>query len=149
MRTLFRLLLLLCYVGMAVSVAIHMLALVFDRTVPTVLVFTLHGGIPVVTVPTTLGMRHLVNSRYSKDFGRIFWSRTPPWLRWLSWGAFGYFVLVFFRFAATHQAPQTVVSVFPAATLAMFSAGWLSFYAVLASSLRFQIDAGHTGTVGS
>lgn len=149
MRALFKLLLVLCYVGMAVSVAVHVLALILDRTVPTFLVLALHVGIVIVGVPTTVRMRHLVNSRYSNDFGRFLWSRTPPWLRWLTWGAFGYFVLVFLRFAATHQASPTVVSVLPSATLVMFSAGWLSAYAILASCLRFQIDAGYTETTES
>ena len=141
MRTLFKPLLFICYVGIAASVAIHLRVLMLGRTIPTVLVFTLHLGIFLVTLPT-LGMQRFVKRPYPKAFGRTFWSAVPRWLRNLSWGAFAYFVVVFLWYNFTHAGPAPRTSGFSPDLLVMFSAGWLSFYAVLAAALRFQIDAG-------
>ena len=110
MRTLFKPLLFICYVGIAASVAIHLLVLMLGR------------------IP--------------KAFGRTFWSAVPRWLRNLSWVAFAYFVVVFLWYNFTHAGAGPRASGFSPDLLVMFSAGWLSFYAVLAAALRFQIDAG-------
>jgi len=48
----------------------------------------------------------------------------------------------------THAGPAPRTSSFPPDLLVMFSAGWLSFYAVLAAGVRFMIDDG-AGTVES
>jgi len=140
-RTLFKPLLFICYVGIAASVAIHLLVLMLGRTIPSVLVFTLHLGIFLVALPT-LGMQRLAKRPFPKAFGRTFWSAVPRWLRNLSWVAFAYFVVVFLWYNFTHAGAGPRASGFSPDLLVMFSAGWLSFYAVLAAALRFQIDAG-------
>jgi len=141
MRALFKLRLILCYVGIAASVVIHLMTIVFGGSVPSGVVFALHAGI-IIFIPVALAERRHAGRRDAKNYRRAFWSASPLWLRNLTWGAFAYFVVVFLWYNLTPASSATRGNAVPPRLLVMFSAGWLSFYSVLAAGLHFQMRRG-------
>ncbi len=142
MQPLFRLLLLACYVGVMVSAAVHVAVLTFGITLPFAFVLVLHVGLMIPGAIAVVKVGNIKKRWYPKGLRTVFWAATPPWLRLLSWSTFAYFVVVFIRFAATSGGLQVQNGDMPPQVLTMFSAGWLTGYAVTASYLHFVIHEG-------
>jgi hypothetical protein len=89
----------------------------------------LHIGIFGVWLPAVLVSNRLVADFKRKDFWKAALRGCPGWLRWLTWGFFGYAIVNFIFFIAV-APPRSVAGgiAAPPAVFRGFSGHWMAFY---------------------
>ena len=113
-------------IGLALSLWVHIGAIMGLTVAPPALFGILHVGIFVVWVPTVLIARTFrgVNQR---DFLKAASQGAPAWARYCVYGFFGYAFLNFFLFIA-HPGERGQGVNPPAVTWRGFSGHWMAFY---------------------
>jgi hypothetical protein len=128
--------------GLALSVVVHLAALL---GVPSPLgekSWILHGGIFVVWIPAVFILQPLTREFKQKDLWRAAFRGCPVWMRRFVWVIFAYaminFAVFFYLSASAKPSPGQT----PDAVLRGFSGHWMVFYsiafAVFYSALRIR-----------
>ncbi|WP_165069154.1 hypothetical protein [Paludisphaera rhizosphaerae] len=144
MSWVYRLFMALAAVGLALSLLVHLSAIL---GVPQPLgpsAWMLHLGVFVVWIPTmVVGFRLIREVGFDrKDYWKIALRGAPRWLRWAAHGVFVYTFLNFIlcipmlppKKAAAAKKPPGFQDA-PAAVWRMFSGHWMAFYAVSFATL--------------
>jgi hypothetical protein len=131
---------LLSFVGLVLSIWVHVGAL-FDRQVaPDYFFWGLHIGIFVVFIPAVLVAQKRVGSTSRKDFWKAVTKGSPDGLRYLLNFFFAYALVNFAIFWFQSASMGKQVGSPPALTWRGFSGHWMLFYcaafAILTSALR-------------
>lgn len=137
MKTLLRPLIGAAAVGLVLSLVVHLTAV---AGVPSPLggaAWILHAGIFVVWFPAVLVSRVLTRDARQGDFWRVALRRCPPWMRYMTYGFFGYAVVNFVMFVLGlfgHRDDEF-------ASLRGFSGHWMAFYAAALALLSSYVRA--------
>jgi hypothetical protein len=137
--------LVLAAVGLVLSLVAHGCALLGLPQPLGGATWGLHLGIFAVWPSAILASRRMVQGTKPDDFWRIVLRGCPPWMRWLTYGFFGYAVVNFLIFlamslgrkqAAGVPTPPEVFRGFSGHWMAFYSAALAILYSALAASLR-------------
>jgi hypothetical protein len=113
--------------GLILSVLVHLGALLGTDSALGEAAWFLHGGIFLVWFPAVLVLQPLTREFKQKDLWRAALRGCPTWMRWMTYGFFGYaavnFILFIFMVPGRHASPDT-----PPIVLRGFSGHWMAFY---------------------
>jgi len=139
-------------IGLAVSLWVHLGAVMGRRVAPEAFFWILHIGIFVVWFPAVLVAQRTAGNVNRKDSWKIVLRGTPEWMRYMVYGFFGYAVINFLLFVA--KAPTGSGGTNPPAVVWRgFSGHWMAFYfaalAILSSAAsgeqeRWECPNGHS-----
>jgi hypothetical protein len=113
-------------VGLALSLLVHIGAVMGFNVAPFPLFVILHLGIFVVWVPAVL-IAKTVRPAHQTDFWKVALKGVPAWARYVMYGFFGYAFVNFFLFIA-HPGERGQGMSPPAVTWRGFSGHWMAFY---------------------
>ena len=128
--------------GLALSIVVHILSF-FGIALGGEALFTgLHIGIFPLWIPVVLIAQKMTNGATRKDFWKAALSGCPRWMKYMTYGFFGYavvnFVIFFVLVGTTHPSKQPGPP--PADLLHGFSGHWMAFYsaglAILTTAYR-------------
>jgi hypothetical protein len=135
LRILSGILLKLCFIGMAIALAVHVSAMFAPGAVADSVVFPMHLGLMALAIPTILVSNKVTAGVRPKDLWPAVRAATPKWLQ-LFVKVFGVYCLIgFVVFVATTEHEKSTDGMMQPRTLAYFSAGWALGYAALAQYL--------------
>lgn len=117
----------LAAVGLALSILSHFAALLGQQGPLVDYSWVLHVGIFVVLIPAVIVSQRLTSGVASKDFWKASLRASPPWMKSMVYGFFGYALLNFAIFIA--HAPSKGSSPMPPSVVRGFSGHWMAFYA--------------------
>lgn len=125
-------------IGLVLSIVSHVAALLGKQGPLGAYAIWLHFGIFVVWLPTVLAGNRLTRNVRRKDAWKVMLRGCPDWMKYMTFGFFGYALINFLIFmAAANQAKQNGFT--PLVTRG-FSGHWMAFYstamAVLYSASR-------------
>jgi len=128
-------------VGLAVSLWVHLAALMGHRVVPGVLFFVLHASIFIVWFPAFFAAKGLVSKVRRKDFWKAALRGAPEWMRYMVSGFFWYAVLNFLYVYFVRKVANSDGRLNPSVDdWRGFSGHWMAFYsaalAILYSAAR-------------
>ena len=133
----------LALLGLFLSLAAHLAALVGMPQPLGSAAWGLHIGIFVVWIPAIIAANHLVKDFRRKDFWKAALRGCPTWMRWLTYGFFGYAFINFIVFILS--APPNGVSAgagTPAVVFRGFSGHWMAFYSAAGAILYSSFVVG-------
>lgn len=116
-------------IGLVLSLVSHMCAL-FNLPGPLgEASWVLHVGIFVVWIPAVLAGQTMAKNLPSKDFWKAALRGCPPWMKYVTYGFFGYAGLnfVIFMFNAPSGLAATEPGMSPS-VIRGFSGHWMAFY---------------------
>lgn len=128
--------LVLSVIGLVLSLIAHTAALLGLPQPLGPAAWGLHVGIFVVWLPTLIVFNWLVGDFKRKDFWKAALRGCPKWMRWLTYGFFGYAIVNFLLFLAVaplkgaEGGANTPPEVFRG-----FSGHWIAFYSAAAAIL--------------
>ena len=129
----------LAAVGLTLSILSHFAALLGLQGALGDYAWVLHVGIFVVWVPAVLVSQRLTADFARKDFWKAALRGSPPWMRYMVYGFFGYALLNFALFIM--RAPLKGESgAMPPTVVRGFSGHWMAFYA---AALAILYSAAH------
>jgi len=132
-------------VGLALSLWVHLGAVMGRRVAPEAYFWMLHVGIFVVWFPAVFVSQRLVGNVGRKDFWKVVLKGSPDWMRYLVYGFFGYAVVNFLFFMT--KAPKGGSGANPPAVVWRgFSGHWMAFYS---AALAILYSAAHAQANGS
>src|SRR5262245_26832033 len=113
--------------GLILSILVHLAALLGTDSALGEAAWFLHGGIFLVWFPAVLVLQPLTREFKQKDLWRAALRGCPKWMRWITYGFFGYaavnFLLFIFMAPGRSSSPGT-----PPVILRGFSGHWMAFY---------------------
>jgi hypothetical protein len=113
--------------GLILSLLVHLGALLRTGSALGEAAWFLHGGIFLVWIPAVLVLQPLTREFKQKDLWRAALRGCPTWMRWMTYGFFGYAAVNFILFI--FMAPgRTSSSATSAVVLRGFSGHWMAFY---------------------
>jgi hypothetical protein len=112
--------------GLALSLWVHIGAVLGFTVAPFPLFVILHLGIFVVWIPAMLIAKSVRPVR-QMDFWKVASQGVPAWARYVMYGFFGYAFVNFFLFAANPGGRGQGMNP-PAVTWRGFSGHWMAFY---------------------
>jgi len=115
-------------IGLVLSVAAHLAALIGGSIPGGSAIWSLHIGIFVVWFPTVLVANRVTNGTNRKDSWRIVLSGCPHWMRVGLYGLFTYAIVNFIWFIASRAMTGIGKSVSLAHEVRGFSGHWMVFY---------------------
>ena len=129
----------LAVVGLVLSIIAHLFA-VFGLPQPLgSAAWSLHVGIFVVWLPAVLVSQRLVRDFKQKDFWKAALRGCPVWMRWMTFGFFGYAFVNFALFIAHAPSKGHPTDGTPAVVFRGFSGHWMAFYSAAAAILYSAI----------
>lgn len=139
----------LAAVGLALSILSHLAALLGQPGPLGDYSWVLHVGIFVVWIPAVLVSQRLTSGVARKDFWKAALRATPPWMKYMVYGFFGYAVLNFAIFIT--QVPSKggsggVSGPMPPSVVRGFSGHWMAFYA---AAMAILYSAAHVKDLGA
>jgi hypothetical protein len=123
----------LAWVGLALSILSHLAALLGSAGPLGDYAWVLHIGIFVVWLPTVLVAARMSADFENKDTWKAALRGCPRWMRYMTYGFFGYALLNFVVFMIT--APKGGSGPMPPAVVRGFSGHWMAFYSAAAAVL--------------
>jgi CubicO group peptidase (beta-lactamase class C family) len=132
-------------IGLAVSLWVHLGAVMGRRVAPEALFWTLHMGIFVVWLPAVLVAKARVGNIRRKDFWKVALQGSPDWMRYMVYGFLGYALINFALFmlqAPTGGGGETP----PAVVWRGFSGHWMAFYSA-ALAILYTAAANERGNI--
>jgi hypothetical protein len=129
--------------GLALSVAVHCIALTGVAIPGGKLVWGIHIGIFIVWIPTILISIQTTRFANRKDFWKVALAGCPTWMRSAGYILFGYAILNFIIFIATTfgQPKQQETEDAPPSVIRGFSGHWMIFYGAAFAVLYSRIYA--------
>jgi hypothetical protein len=126
--------------GLVLSLIVHILSIFGLEVGGTRLFFALHVGIFPLWIPAVFISMRMTSGASRRDFWKVAFSGCPPWMKYMTYGFFGYAVLNFVFFAMNAPTgPKLGVDV-PATVVRGFSGHWMAFYsaglAILTTAYR-------------
>jgi hypothetical protein len=118
----------LASVGLALSILSHFSALLGLQGPLGDYSWVLHVGIFVVWIPAVLVSQRLTAEVARKDFWKAALRGSPPWMKYMVYGFFGYALLNFAIFI-THPPSKGGSGPMPPDVVRGFSGHWMAFYA--------------------
>jgi hypothetical protein len=126
--------------GLGLSLWSHVASVMNDPQPLGPWAWGLHIGIFAVWLPVVFVSRRMTEGCDRKDFWKFALRGCPAWMRWLTFGFFGY---AFVNFALFMLAPREGKAVgkhrlfedAPASVVRGFSGHWMAFYAAAFSTL--------------
>jgi hypothetical protein len=118
----------LSFVGLVLSLWVHLGAVMGRRVAPEPLFWLLHIGIFVVWFPAVFVAKQRVGNLNRKDFWKICLSDLPDWVRYLLYGFFAYAFINFTYFVIEAPTGNTSPGDTPAIVWRGFSGHWMLFY---------------------
>lgn len=115
-------------VGLALSIWVHVGAILGQRVAPASFFWMLHVGIFVVWFPAVLIAQRLVGNTSRRDVWKVILKDAPVWLRYAVYGFFGYAIINFLFFMARPPAHSSRTDT-PPEVWRGFSGHWMAFYA--------------------
>ena len=126
--------------GLALSLWVHIGALLGKRVAPSAFFWGLHVGIFVVWIPSILVAKKLVGGLNRQDFWKIVLKGSPTWVRYFIYLFLGYAVVNFIIFMT--NAPSGGGGPDPPAVVWRgFSGHWMAFYSASLAILLNAINA--------
>lgn len=142
MKLLFYPLMAVAACGLALSLAVHVMALAGDPIPGNHLVWGLHAGIFLVWIPTLLASIRTMRCTNRREFWKVMLAGCPPWMRRAVFVLFGYAIVNFLLFLAAAPSLQNQQEGdLPPAVLRGFSGHWMIFYAAAFAVLYSWIRA--------
>jgi hypothetical protein len=133
------------FLGLIVSLWVHIGAVMGRRVAPESLFWILHVGIFVVWFPAMFLAQRLVGSLNRKDFWKKVLAGSPVWMRYIVYGFAGYALVNFLLFMTNSPNSHGGANP-PAAVWRGFSGHWMAFYsaafAIFYSAVQRQKDLG-------
>lgn len=119
----------LSFVGLVVSLWVHLGAVMGRRVAPEAFFWILHMGVFVVWFPAFFVAKQRIGNLRRKDFWKAALQGTPDWMRYMAYGFLGYALLNLALVAS--QAPVGGGGAIPPAIAWRgFSGHWMAFYSV-------------------
>lgn len=114
-------------IGLVLSIASHIAALLGTRGSLGDLTFVLHVGAIVIGLPAVLVAHRISKHAAAKDFWKAALRGCPQWMRYMTYGFFGYALLnfAFFIFTAPKGGGPGAM---PPQVMRGFSGHWMVFY---------------------
>jgi hypothetical protein len=122
-------------VGLALSLWVHLGAVMSRRVAPEPFFWILHMGIFVVWLPTVLVARKRVANRSSKDYWKVVLRGSPEWMRYMVYGFFGYAFVNFALFMSKAPTEKSGGGDTPPIVWRGFSGHWMLFYSAALATL--------------
>jgi hypothetical protein len=135
----------LAVVGLALSVLSHLAALLGQQGPLANYSWVLHLGIFVVWIPAVMVSQKLTAEVPRKDFWQAVLRGSPPWMKYMVYGFFGYAVLNFGIFLA-HAPLKGNSGPMSPDVVRGFSGHWMAFYA---AALAILYSAAHAKDFGA
>lgn len=129
--------------GLALSLAVHGIALAGITIPGGKLVWGLHIGIFVVWIPTVISSMQTARYATRKDGWKAAFAGCPVWMRRAGYVLFGYAIINFIVFSATgaSQPRQKMAGDSPPSVIRGFSGHWMIFYGAAFAVLYSRIHA--------
>lgn len=132
---------LLAALGLLLSFAAHLSALLGMTLPGGPLVWSLHAGIFVVWLPTVLVANKMTAGSNRRDFWKVALSGCPAWMRQALYILFAYAVLNFIFFMLTTAGHAKSDGVVTPAVIRGFSGHWMIFYGAAFATLYSAIQS--------
>jgi hypothetical protein len=126
--------------GLALSILSHFAALLGLQGPLGDYSWVLHIGIFAVWIPAVLVAQRLTAEFARKDFWKAALRGSPPWMRYMVYGFFGYALLNFALFI-THAPLKGGSGSMPPSVVRGFSGHWMAFYAAALAILYSALHA--------
>jgi hypothetical protein len=133
--------LLLSAVGFVLSLIVHLAGLAGIAPPGGGLVWGLHAGAIVVSLPVVLVATRIAGGLNHKDAWKVMLSGCPNWMRQAFFVLFAYAILNFLWFAVTTSGQPKPKGVAPPSVIRGFSGHWMVFYAAAFATLYSVIQA--------
>jgi hypothetical protein len=130
----------LAVIGLVLSITAHSAALLGQPQPLGPAAWGLHVGVFVVWLPAVFAANRLTGGVKRKDFWMTALRGCPAWMRWLTYGFFGYAIGNFMIFLATAPPKGTEAGANASpAVFRGFSGHWMAFYSAAAAFLYSTI----------
>lgn len=113
--------------GLALSLLVHLSALLGMASVFGEAAWFLHAGIFVVWIPAVFILQRLTREFEQKDLWRAALRGCPRWMRWITYGFVGYAFVNFVLFIIMEPGHGSSAET-PAVVFRGFSGHWMAFY---------------------
>lgn len=113
--------------GLVLSLAAHLLSYAGHQPGGNALFFALHAGIFPLWIPVVYISRRMTQGAPGKDFWRIVTSGCPSWMKYMTYGFFGYAIINFLLFMGSGSNYHGTGPL-PIAVWRGFSGHWMVFY---------------------
>ncbi len=133
-------------IGLAVSLWVHLGAVMGRRVAPEAFFWILHLGIFVVWVPVVFVAKRRVGNMNRKDFWKAVLKGSPEWMRYMVYLFLGYATVNFALFFIKVQGGSGGGANPPAIVWRGFSGHWMAFYS---AALAVLYSAMHSDGSGS
>lgn len=114
--------------GLLLSLSAHLLAYAGHQPGGNALFFGLHAGIFPLWIPVVLIGRRMTRGAPTKDFWKIATSGCPVWMKYMTYGLFGYAMINFLLFIVSAPTGSHGAGPPPPAVWRGFSGHWMAFY---------------------
>jgi Protein of unknown function (DUF3592) len=115
-------------VGLALSIWVHLEAVMGRRVAPEPFFWLLHLGIFVVWIPAVFVAKQRVGNLNRKDLWKVCLSDVPDWVRYLLYGFFAYaFINFMYGFIKFPNGNSSTLGT-PPSVWRIFSGHWMLFY---------------------
>lgn len=128
MHAVFLLLMWISILGLALSLLVHLSALLGMASPFGEAAWVLHGGIFIVWLPAVLVFQPLTREFKLKDLWRAALRGSPRWMRWMTSGFAGYAFVNFVLFIVLEPGSRGSSPETPAVIFRGFSGHWMAFY---------------------
>jgi len=130
----------LSVIRLALSLWVHLGAVMGRRVAPESFFWVLHIGIFIVWFPAVLTAQRVLGNVNRKDFWKVVLEDSPAWMRYMVYGFFGYALVNFLLFMT--KVPAGGDGANPAAVVWRgFSGHWMAFYS---AALAILYSAAHS-----
>jgi hypothetical protein len=120
----------LAAIGLLLSIAAHVIALLGLPIPGGKLVWSLHIGIFVVWLPAVLVASRANRGKPRSDLWKTVLSGCPPWMRYAGYGLFAYAIANFIWFMVVSSSNPAPAGDAPSLEIRGFSGHWMVFYGV-------------------
>ena len=130
--------------GLSLSIWVHLEAFMGRRVAPEALLWLLHIGIFVVWAPAVLVARVIAGNLNRKDLWKAVLKNAPAWMRYMTYGFFGYAMINFWLSFSKTPSPTNAGKT-PFEVWRGFSGHWMAFYSAALAILYSAANAKHVG----